>query len=148
MKLFIGMLVVVSMLAVCSCDEKGEEGPSNQTELACVELSVAACMAAPDIPMRSLNPGSEPRISFRTSCKTPLTIPYEHADDAAMVAAGYTRDVDALINVNEAYAEDIPVQRLTEFIPISVFHNWYCVYDDGKVVGYTGMTPRQNIREM
>jgi prepilin-type N-terminal cleavage/methylation domain-containing protein len=141
----LGILAAVVIPAVTQFIGAGEE-ESAQTELANVELSVAACMAAPDQPIRNLDPASDPRITSRTSCTTPVTVPAADANDAAMIAAGYTQLVNSLIDVDEAWLGGTPAQPLTDFTNANRFDNWYCVYDDGKVVGFTGINPRQAIR--
>ncbi len=145
MKLIVSVLIVAVMLAACSCGDSGHKEESAQTELANVELSVAAFMAAPDVPIRDLS--TDTRILSYVSCTTPVTVPNGDADDTEMLAASYTRTVDDLINVDEAYTGGVPAQPLTDFTNVDTVDNWYCVYDDGKVASFSGCIPRKNCRD-
>ncbi len=145
MKLIVSVLIVAVMLAACSCGDDGHQEESMQSELANVELSVAALMAAPDVPIRDFS--TDPRILSYVSCTTPLTVPEDNADDTEMLTAGYTRTVDDLINVDEAYTGGVPAQPLTDFTNAEKFGNWYCVYDDGRVASFSGCIPRKNCRD-
>ncbi len=127
-KAIIGMLVTTLMLAACSSGN-GEDQCGNQTELADVELSVAACMAAPDVPIRDLSADS--RIACFTKCGT---VP---------AFTDCTQNVNSLIVINPGS----DVQALTDFTNTTEFFNrWYCVTNEGRITGFTdnGL----NIREI
>ncbi len=144
MEVIIGMLVVVSILAVCSCNEDEYCCRDQSYELACVELSVAACMAAPDIPIRNLM--TDERVGNAVFCDSRANATVKQlAADPAFGNYSLTREIDALITVSTAY-QGTPMQPLSNFDCDKLFDHWYCVTDEGKVVGFLSVEPYSNIR--
>ncbi len=148
---WLAVLIIVSIIAcVILLQPEREFGwsepESAQTELANVELAVSACMTAPDIPIRDLV--ADARISSAVLCN-----PYADAFVETLAADpefgnySLTQDVNILISVDTTYS-GTPIQSLTDFTNADTFDNWYCVDDEGRVVGFTDEEPHQNIREI
>ncbi len=143
MKLIVGILFVVVMLAVCSCEKRGEEEPA-QTELANVELAVAACMASPDVPIRNLM--TDERVGTPVFCDSRADATVKQLGlDPALNDFSLTRDVDTLLPVNPNYT-GTPIQPLTDFTNTTEFDNWYCVGPEGRVTGFVSFAPFTNFR--
>ncbi len=140
----LGILAAVVIPAVTQFIGAGEE-ESAQTELANVELAVAACMAAPDVPIRYLGPDdasvtpalvADPRVAGATLCAAGAA-----AQDPGPGAVA-TRDVNTLINV----VAGTDAQLLSDFTNANTFDNSYCVGPEGRVVGWLSVAPFSNIR--
>ncbi len=117
-----------------------------ETELANVELAVAACMAAPDIPIRDLL--ADARVGTPVICDPSADANVKTlATDPADGDYSLTYDVNTLMPVN-SNCTGTPMQPLTNFTNANQFDNWYCVYPDGRVVGFISIEPFTNIREI
>ncbi len=137
----IPLLGIVAAIAIPGVLHYMEEDDikSAHIELANVELSVAACMASPDRPIRDLT--DDPRIASITQCNTEARnwLEVDDPEDESL-----TQDVTTLIKINPGP----DVNPLTDFTNDDSFDNWYCVYDNGRVIGFTDKKPHQNIYKM
>ncbi len=129
----LGILAAVVIPAVTQFIGSGEE-ESAQTELANVELAVAAMMAAPDTPIRDLS--GDARIDWANSSDCTV---------GAAVFGDCTQTVDSLIALSGSPGT---AQPLSDFTNANTFNNWYCVFADGKVAGFTDIDPHDNIRDL
>ena len=119
-----------------------DEEESSETKLHNVQLSVASLMADPDTPVRDLS--SDPRIVSYVDCGSPLIVPDHNADDDEMEAASYTRNGNVLVIPHP----NSDVHPLPEYMMKSEFEDWYCVHNDGTVVGFTDEKPHRNINDL
>ncbi len=114
-------------------------------ELRNVMLAVASCMAAPDVPISSLDGAIDDRIACITWCpagqETVDPVPFDPA------LLGYlTQDVNSLITMSSS-----PTSGATPTWPLSYFtntdrtDNCYCVTAEGRVIGFLSTEPHRNI---
>ncbi len=148
---WLAVLIIVSIIACAGLlvpnvmqYTSGPAPESAQTELANVELAVAAFMAAPDVPIRDLV--ADARISSAVLCN-----PYADAFVKTLAADpefgnySLTQDVNILISVDTTYS-GTPIQSLTDFTSDEEFKHWYCVGPERRVVGFLSIEPYSNIR--